>query len=96
MDEGEIYRGAFVGADDRIYVTTTAALVAVDETGQITRRLELPGGIDTDSAVASDGTIYTIDIQESVLYALHSGCGGLAESPWPKFQYDSRLTGRRP
>lgn len=96
LEMDESFRGAFVGADDKIYVTTTTAIMAIDENGQVSWRIELPGGINADSAVAPDGTIYAIALEGHVLYAIDSGCGGLADTPWPRFQYDSQNTGRRP
>ena len=46
-------------------------------------------------AIAADGTIYA-GADDGYLYAINSTCHGLMDSPWPKYQCDSKNTGYNP
>jgi hypothetical protein len=51
------------------------------------------GWVSTAAAIASDGTVY-VGSTGNQLYAIHTDSGGLAHTPWPKWQKDSRNAGR--
>lgn len=51
------------------------------------------GIIQAAPAIDADGTIY-IAAKDNKLHALYSSSSGLANSPWPKFRYNSKNTGR--
>ena len=83
-----------VGSDGTVYAGTMAGtLYALDGvTG--TELWKFPvGGIPSSVAIGASGTLY-VGSTNGILYAITGNApGGLADSPWPKYQGNGRNTG---
>jgi len=91
--------GATLAADGTVFVSVigeeNGGLVALDPSGSIKWIARFPYGVRVPPVIGPDGTLYVQPYQVEWVYAIDAQCGGLAQSPWPKFQYDSANTGRR-
>jgi formylglycine-generating enzyme required for sulfatase activity len=81
-----------VGADGTIFVGSHfgKSFHALTPAGRDTWSLDI--SVDSSPAIGPDGTIYLAS-SSGTLYALRTGCGGLARSPWPMFRRDASHTG---
>ena len=96
------YSSPAIGADGLVYVAgTDDYLYALDpETFTTVWRFWIDGSVHSSPAIADDGTLYIGSIgswdgeSPPALYAIECSSQGLANSPWPKFRYDNRNSGR--
>ena len=90
-----------VGADGTIFVSSDDQhLYAIRSDGTLGWEIDLESATHTSTmksspAIAADGTVYVGSIDQGI-HAIQSGCGGLAEAPWPMYHRDVRHTARRP
>jgi outer membrane protein assembly factor BamB len=89
-----IYSTPAIAADGTIYVTGDK-LYAITPGGQIKWRLDDGAGFANSPNIGPDGTVYALS-RDGKLYAIPQENGGLAPSPWPKFQCDPGNSGRAP
>jgi outer membrane protein assembly factor BamB len=93
---GAIKVSAAIGADGTIFVGSyDANFYAINPDGTLKWTHAFTGYANTFSspAIGTDGTVY-VEGDASYIYALSSSCGGLANTPWPKYHHDSQGTGR--
>jgi outer membrane protein assembly factor BamB len=78
--------------DGVVYITSLDGyLYAVNADGSLEWSFATGAGIDASPAIGEDGTVY-IGSKDKKFYAIEApGC--LADSPWPKFQYNMRQSG---
>ena len=82
-DDGTIYAGS---SDDN--------LTAINPDGTKKWEFVTEDWIGSNPAIADDGTIY-IGSRDYKFYAISGSSGGLADTPWPKFQFNSKNTGKK-
>jgi outer membrane protein assembly factor BamB len=88
-----------IGADGTIFFTWGGDLYSISPEGDVSRNRimhekdELGSGLPV---IDSDGTVYFSYATKWTAYflAFETDCGGLADSPWPKFRADNQNTGR--
>ena len=92
--DGTIY----VGVSDEYFPRTIHTgryenrLIAINPDGSLKWEFYTEGEMYSSPAIGEDGTIY-FGSYDGNLYAIQDDCGGLADSPWPKFHRDNRNTG---
>jgi len=83
-----------IGADGTVFIGSyDNNIYALNPDGSMKWSFNTGDGVYSSPAIGADGTIY-VGSRGGRVYALNSSCGGLAESPWPKFGYDARNTSR--
>lgn len=81
-----------IGSDGTIYVgSQDTYLYAINPDGSLKWRYEAGAPIMSHLTIGSNGAIYFCTSYH--LYAVKSESGGLANSPWPKYQHDNQNTG---
>ena len=86
-----------IGSDGTMYLTVSSAygkLVAISPEGIKKWEFQADTGFRSPPTIGTDGTVYVAT--DSKLYAVNTSCGGLAQTPWPKFQRNLRNSGLMP
>ncbi|HRW93991.1 MAG TPA: PQQ-binding-like beta-propeller repeat protein [Thermotogota bacterium] len=90
-----ILASATIGKDGTIFVGSfDGFFYAIHPDGSLKWKFDAGSLIYSSAAIAPDGTIY-FGTAGGDFYALYSDCGGLADTPWPKFRQNNRNTGRK-
>ena len=87
-----VYSTPAVAADGTIYVAADK-LYAIAPGGEIKWRMDDGAGFANSPDIGPDGTVYALS-RDGKLYAIPQENGGLAPSPWPKFQHDAGNSGK--
>ncbi|HIE13178.1 MAG TPA: hypothetical protein EYP63_07125 [Desulfotomaculum sp.] len=82
-----------IGSDGTIYIPSSGgSFLALNPDGTLKWEYTVIGVVFYTPTIGADGTIYTGGA-DNYLYAIY-GSGSLASTPWPKFQHDTKNTGR--
>jgi outer membrane protein assembly factor BamB len=88
-----IYTSPAIDTDGIIYFgCDDGKLYALNPDGTIKWEFATGGNIRSSPAIDSDGTIY-FGSNDGYFYALNTDSLGLANAPWPKYQYGNQNTG---
>ena len=83
-----------IGNDGTIFVgCTDYKFYAINPNGTLKWTFSTNGLVESSAAIGNDGTVY-FSSDDDNLYAIITDCGGLANSPWPKFHKNNQNTGR--
>jgi len=92
---GNVESSPLIGSDGTIYVGSNERFLhAINPDGSEQQLYATSGWITTSPAIGSDGIIYAV--AGSTLNAIDVTSSGLADSPWPMFNYDLKHTGKQP
>jgi outer membrane protein assembly factor BamB len=81
-----------VAADGTIYAASDK-LYALRPDGTTKWQFDAASGFANSPNIGPDGTVYAVS-RNGNLYAIPDNNGGLAHSPWPKFQHDAHNSGK--
>ena len=92
---GRVRSTAAIGKDGTIYVgSEDGKLYAFHPDGSVKWISSLDHMVFSSPTIGDDGTIY-VGTFSGTFYALYGESGGLADTPWPKFQQNKRNSGRK-
>ncbi len=81
----EVHSSPAIGKDGTIFIgSNDSSLYAINSSGTLKWKFLTGGVVKSSPTIGSDGAIY-VGSGDGKLYKIYDDCGGLADSPWPKF-----------
>lgn len=87
--------GPLLADDGTIFLANQTGMLLVSPEGRLLSRISRETQAVSSMTLGTDGTLY-VGYEAGTIDAYSLSHGGLMRSTWPKFQHDSRNTGRAP